>query len=187
MAPFYGWGSTASRLEPLQGGSLLFTTKFPESSQFLLFPNFASSTMQYCKQSFSKHMTASAKNICVSFLCSPLLNDYTYYYMFLITNLCSLPLLICVFDFSYTLITIFTKNKSLWFIHSSSTFLLLLIDFFMICCHCLGIMFFCSVLLCSISRLFIISSPPSINNSASILLDLLLSFCSLLILLFWLC
>ena len=30
MAPFYGWGSTASRLEPLQEGSLLFTTKFPE-------------------------------------------------------------------------------------------------------------------------------------------------------------
>ena len=30
MAPFYGWGSTASRLEPLQGVSLLFTTKFPE-------------------------------------------------------------------------------------------------------------------------------------------------------------
>ena len=23
---FYGWGSTASRLEPLRGGSLLFTT-----------------------------------------------------------------------------------------------------------------------------------------------------------------
>ena len=33
MAPFYGWGSTASRLEPLRGGSLLFTIKFPESSQ----------------------------------------------------------------------------------------------------------------------------------------------------------
>ena len=30
MAPFHGWGSTASRLEPLRGGSLLFTTKFPE-------------------------------------------------------------------------------------------------------------------------------------------------------------
>ena len=30
MAPFYGWGSTASRLEPLRGGSLLFTTKFLE-------------------------------------------------------------------------------------------------------------------------------------------------------------
>ena len=30
QAPFYGWGSTASRLEPLRGGSLLFTTKFPE-------------------------------------------------------------------------------------------------------------------------------------------------------------
>ena len=25
MAPFYGWGSTALRLEPLRGGSLLFT------------------------------------------------------------------------------------------------------------------------------------------------------------------
>ena len=30
MAPFNGWGSTASRLEPRRGGSLLFTTKFPE-------------------------------------------------------------------------------------------------------------------------------------------------------------
>ena len=30
MAPFYGRGSTASRLEPLRGGSLLFTSKFPE-------------------------------------------------------------------------------------------------------------------------------------------------------------
>ena len=30
MASFHGWGSTASRLEPLWGGSLLFTTKFPE-------------------------------------------------------------------------------------------------------------------------------------------------------------
>ena len=26
MAPFYGWGSTASRLEPLRGGSLLWFT-----------------------------------------------------------------------------------------------------------------------------------------------------------------
>ena len=30
MAPFYWWGSTASRLEPLRRGSLHFTTKFPE-------------------------------------------------------------------------------------------------------------------------------------------------------------
>ena len=30
MAPFYGPGSTASRLEPLRGGSLLFITKLPE-------------------------------------------------------------------------------------------------------------------------------------------------------------
>ena len=28
--PVYGWGSTAARLQPLQGGSLLFTSKFPE-------------------------------------------------------------------------------------------------------------------------------------------------------------
>ena len=27
MVPRYGWGSTASRLEPLRGSSLLFTTK----------------------------------------------------------------------------------------------------------------------------------------------------------------
>ena len=30
MASFHGWGSTASRLEPLRGGSLVFSTKFPE-------------------------------------------------------------------------------------------------------------------------------------------------------------
>ena len=30
MAPFYGWGSTASRLEPLRQGSLLFATNFAE-------------------------------------------------------------------------------------------------------------------------------------------------------------
>ena len=30
MSACYGWGSAASRAEPLQGGSLLFTTKFPE-------------------------------------------------------------------------------------------------------------------------------------------------------------
>ena len=31
MTPFYGCGSTASRLGALRGGSLLFTTKFPET------------------------------------------------------------------------------------------------------------------------------------------------------------
>ena len=30
MAPFYRWGSSASRLQPLRGGSLLFTSNFPE-------------------------------------------------------------------------------------------------------------------------------------------------------------
>ena len=36
MASFYGWGSTASRLVPLPGGSLLFTTKFPDIPGTLL-------------------------------------------------------------------------------------------------------------------------------------------------------
>ena len=31
MASFYEWCSTSSRLKPLRGGSLLFTTKFPET------------------------------------------------------------------------------------------------------------------------------------------------------------
>ena len=31
MAPFYGWDSTASRLQPLRGGSLLFTIQFPRN------------------------------------------------------------------------------------------------------------------------------------------------------------
>ena len=30
MAPFNGWGSNASRLEPIRGGNLLITTKFPK-------------------------------------------------------------------------------------------------------------------------------------------------------------
>ena len=32
MASFHGWGSVASRLEPLRGGSLPITTKFLEIS-----------------------------------------------------------------------------------------------------------------------------------------------------------
>ena len=37
MAPFYGWGSTASRLEPIWGGNLLFPNKFPKvpGTQFI--------------------------------------------------------------------------------------------------------------------------------------------------------
>ena len=62
MAPFCGWGSIASTLEPLRGGSLLFTTKFnylkarttsrrqftflPLSSQKFLVLNFIESTLQ---------------------------------------------------------------------------------------------------------------------------------------------
>ena len=37
MAPFYGWVSTASRLEPLKACSLLFTTKYKiQNTQRLL-------------------------------------------------------------------------------------------------------------------------------------------------------
>ena len=36
MAPFYGWGSTASRLEPLWGGSLLFTISSQKSQVLIL-------------------------------------------------------------------------------------------------------------------------------------------------------
>ena len=32
MAPFYGWGSTASRLQPLLGGSLPYNKKLPDIS-----------------------------------------------------------------------------------------------------------------------------------------------------------
>ena len=32
MAPFFRWGSTASKLEPLWRNSLLFTSKFPEAT-----------------------------------------------------------------------------------------------------------------------------------------------------------
>ena len=37
MASFYGWGSTASRLEPIWGGNLLFPNKFPKvpGTQFI--------------------------------------------------------------------------------------------------------------------------------------------------------
>ena len=41
MVPFDGWGSTASGLQPLPGGSLLFTIQFPERNMFHLFPGIA--------------------------------------------------------------------------------------------------------------------------------------------------
>ena len=34
MSPFYGWGSTSSKLVPLRGDSILFTTKFPDIPGF---------------------------------------------------------------------------------------------------------------------------------------------------------
>ena len=37
MASFYGWGSITLRLEPFQGGSFFFTTKFPEIPGYLFY------------------------------------------------------------------------------------------------------------------------------------------------------
>ena len=37
IALFYGWGSTASRLEPLRGSSLLFNSLPLSSQKFLIF------------------------------------------------------------------------------------------------------------------------------------------------------
>ena len=47
MAPFYGWGSTASRLRPLRGGSLLFTIQFPEIQAGYNFDKFAASPHKF--------------------------------------------------------------------------------------------------------------------------------------------
>ena len=56
MVPFYGWGSTASRLEPLREGGLLFTTKFPE------IPGNRLKVEQGFDVSISKHLNHSKKH-----------------------------------------------------------------------------------------------------------------------------
>ena len=48
MAPFYGWGSNASRLEPFLGGSLLFTTKFPETTLIKHIKAWEAKSVHYC-------------------------------------------------------------------------------------------------------------------------------------------
>ena len=53
MAPFYGWGSTASRLEPLRGGSLLFTTKYYKA--YLKVKNFYFARKKVTKIEFFFH------------------------------------------------------------------------------------------------------------------------------------
>ena len=77
MAPFHGWGSHASRLHPLRGGSLLFTTKVPDIPG--LIPKMfvpcrrdrSSRPKVFCKKKvFLKISQNSPENICarVSFL-----------------------------------------------------------------------------------------------------------------------
>ena len=78
MASFYGWGSTASRLEPLQGGSLLFIYI---SRKTIL------SAFQY----FLFHK----KSICTSQIIALLLTPY----MILLANFCTIfPMFIQIFN-----------------------------------------------------------------------------------------
>ena len=55
MAPFYGWGSTPSRLQPLQRGSLLFTIKFPEISVLLLLKSKSILKLSFNDETLRKH------------------------------------------------------------------------------------------------------------------------------------
>ena len=60
MAPFYGWGSTASRREAHRGGSLLFTTKFPElpgiSLKFPEIPGISLHASKFTKMNYFTHI-----------------------------------------------------------------------------------------------------------------------------------
>ena len=106
-------------------------------------------------------------------LCSVIVLTTT---MLSIVDLCFLPAVyisdillritsFCVFlIFSYIFDTIFTKNKLLWLLLSSSPF-----PFYQLILLCLAatVTFSCSILLYSTSRFFIISSPPSIKQFCS--------------------
>ena len=61
MAPFYGWGATASRLQPLWGGSLLFTIKFPEIPGTHFLSNSEEQTTQILKSDPKKGVSVVAK------------------------------------------------------------------------------------------------------------------------------
>ena len=63
MAPFYGWGSTASRIEPLRGGSLLFTTKFPEKLRIVIREVNIALLIQIFEVSFYLSMNNDESNI----------------------------------------------------------------------------------------------------------------------------
>ena len=61
MALFHGWGSTASRLEPLSGGSLLFTIKFPEIAGTHFLSTSEGQTTQILKSDPKKGVSVVAK------------------------------------------------------------------------------------------------------------------------------
>ena len=61
--PFHGWGSTASRLEwePLWGGSLLFTIKFPQIAGTHFLSTSEGQTTQILKSDPKKGVSVVAK------------------------------------------------------------------------------------------------------------------------------
>ena len=61
--PFHGWGSTASRLEwePLWGGSLRFTIKFPEIAGIHFLSTSEGQTTQILKSDPKKGVSVVAK------------------------------------------------------------------------------------------------------------------------------
>ena len=61
MLLFRGWGSTASRLEPLWGGSLLFIIKFPEIAGTHFLSISEVQTTQILKSDPKKGVSLSAK------------------------------------------------------------------------------------------------------------------------------
>ena len=77
MAPFYGRVSTASRLQPLRGGSLLFTTQFPEIPGTLVFSMLDKLLLTFVTDGIIIKITVgtthimkiACKNICMITIC----------------------------------------------------------------------------------------------------------------------
>ena len=72
MAPFCGWGFNCLKTtEPLRGGSLLFTTKFPDNPGTHLILKFLLQILDQIGegQCFGKTLIGCKKGICTPFCC----------------------------------------------------------------------------------------------------------------------
>ena len=103
MAPFYGWGSTASRLEPLRGGSLLFTTKVARGN----------------KKGYSKAFCVTCKHMQTCKHKARLLTIFTLN-IWLSSGYCCKIFLISLIKFGRMILLIFLnpKIKNLSFLHT---------------------------------------------------------------------